>query len=400
MKKIRSSKQIVTYLKGFALLLAVSLLLACSSDSDNPPPPDPDPQPIPSPEPNPDPDPNQEVDSSTGNSEVSEALKKGSPWQTQCLPTKSGGGLINTLSFSSTEFTFNVDFYSDSICTEEDKSDDFSSDYEVGSNPVTSPEGYEGYEIDLIFQDGSLLSLVALNKNQDKILMPLPETTRPSDFSGAFEYSKNGKGTDENGDLSSKDLEGTWNSVCAEIEDGKSVGIVFDVKGDQFNWHQFIFSDDACENEERKDKYSGATIIGKEITTDDGKTARELDLKHDGVIEKRIYAKDKTDSGRDVLLLSVHDNGTGKRPTSLNGLVFGKSDAGKSTVRSNSNAPDFMRNNDELDYFSTSGVSLELKQNDTRAADASRNTSKAFSQKLQELHDLLPNPEGFRSGNW
>lgn len=400
MKEILSMKQVASLLKGFTLFLMVTTLLACSSDSDNPPPPDPDPQPSPSPEPNPGPDP--VVDDSKGNRDVSEALKKGSSWQTQCLPTKSDGGLINTLSFTLTEFTFDVDFYSDSTCTKKDKSDGYSSDYEVGSSPVTSPEGYKGYEIDLIFRDGSLFSLVALNENQDKILMTIPKEDRPSDFSSALEYSNNGKGIDENGDLSSKDLEGTWNSVCAKIEEGKSVGIVFDVKGDQFNWHQFIFSDDACEKEERKDKFPGATIIGKEITTDDGKTARELDLKYDdSALEKRIYAKDKTDSGRDVLLLSLHDKGTGDRPTSLNGLVFGKHDADdKSTTRSNPNAPDFMRNNEELDYFSTSDVSLELKQKDTRAAGISIDTSKDFSQKLQELQELLPNPEAFRSGNW
>jgi hypothetical protein len=395
MKKILrlSMKQATPYLKGFVLLMGLTLLFACKPDHDNPSPPNT----------------NEAGDSGENTVDppiveppISEKITKelSGDWKTDCLVLKNGGTLMTTWSFTQSDFSLKQTQYSDDSCKDaKDKPLERSGTYAIG-NEVTSSEGYTAYEIDLKQSGGTSKSLVALK--DDKLLLNLgnDEGSRPSDFSASFEYSKGGG--ESTNSTTSKDLEGTWDSVCRGIDQDKSLGIVIVAKGAQFTWHQFVFSDASCKEQESKDQYPGTLIFGKSITSDEGVTARELDLDYDdGADEKRIYAKDKSDIGRDILRLSGHDSGTGKRPTKLGtGLVFNKRDSEKGLEKSAPNAPDFMGNNEILEPWSTSDTSIELKQKLRRDADASQNGDEDIFQILREQQDQLPNQEGLRSGNW
>jgi len=384
MKKISSGEQLLTYSKGIFLLLAV-FFLGCNSDDAPPSVPNPDPE--------------TAVSGSSGNREISQVLQEGAIWKSICIPTKTGTE-IQQWSFTKIDFLVEFIRYTDNACTNKDygESVSFSGTYEISSNATPSPEGYQAREIDITFPDEvTLLSLVALSDDESKILMPDFGETRADSFSEAIEYAKS---ENETTAATSKNLEGEWHSTCAEIGKGKSMGIVLDVKGKQFSWHQFGFTDAQCEEQESKGRFSGTLVFGEQFTTDKGITVRELDFDYDnGNAERRIDAMDKTDSGRDVLRLSTHDRATGKRPTSLSpGLVFGKQDTGKSNTRKAENAPNFISNNEVLNQFVIPNGNFELKQKQESGADDSRYESGQFMKKMDVWNDFLSSQEDLHSG--
>jgi len=397
MKKLLSTKQVTPYLKGSVLLFVLTLLLGCSSDSDDPLPPNPEPKPTTKPEPEP------IVGGSRGNREVSEALQKGNVWKTECIPQKKGGGIL-IWSFTLTDFSLKADIYSDSTCTNidsENSPEGVSGTYEVGSDEITSPEGYQAWEIDFTAPDGSVTeqSLVALSDDISKMLMPIPETTtRPSDFSDAVEYTSGGN---ENGEGTPKNLEGRWGTDCIDTGDGKSGFLGYDFKKNQFTETIIIYSDANCKKEDKRGDFKGKTVIGKTLTTDDGFTATELDLKFDnGDLEKLLYATAKPESGRDVIVVS-RTTENGNRPTNLEPAIgYYELDDSKHSMKSSEKDPEFSRNIEIQGHFFASESTLELKDKLNRNADISENSSKDFSRKLQELRNLFPNQEGLRSGNW
>jgi len=236
MKKISSGEQLLTYSKGIFLLLAV-FFLGCNSDDAPPSVPNPDPE--------------TAVSGSSGNREISQVLQEGAIWKSICIPTKTGTE-IQQWSFTKIDFLVEFIRYTDNACTNKDygESVSFSGTYEISSNATPSPEGYQAREIDITFPDEvTLLSLVALSDDESKILMPDFGETRADSFSEAIEYAKS---ENETTAATSKNLEGEWHSTCAEIGKGKSMGIVLDVKGKQFSWHQFGFTDAQCEEQESK----------------------------------------------------------------------------------------------------------------------------------------------------
>jgi len=316
-----------------------------------------------------------------------------------CIPSKTGTE-IKQWSFTKIDFLVEFIRYTDNACTNKDhgKSVSFSGTYEISSNATPSPEGYQAREIDITFPDGViLLSLVALSDDEANILMPDFKKTRADSFSEAIEYEKSER---EASDDASRNFEGEWHSTCIEIGKGKSVGIVFDVEGKRFNWHQFSFADAQCKKQESKDRFSGTLIFGEQFVTDKGITVRKLDFNYEkGSNERRIDAMDKTDSGRDVLRLSTHDRGTGKRPISLSpGLVFGKQDTGKNTSKKTAKAPNFISNNEILNPFVIPNNTFELKQKQESGSDDSKDESGQFMKKLDVWNDFLSNQKGFAQG--
>lgn len=395
MKERLNVKQIKPLLKGFILLLVVSLLLACSSDSDNPSPIDPAPQPGPEPEPEP------IVEGDRGNKEVSEALRDGSTWKTGCLPTKNGSG-TQSWSFTLTDFSVIFDFYTDSSCTNKDneKSTDFSGTYEVGSDEITSPEGYKAYELDIIFpSEGTLKSLVALSEDKGKILIPAADTTRPSDFSKALEY----KGDNEGGEGTSTGLEGRWGTSCKELDGGKSAYLEYSFKRNKFTETIIVYSDSNCKTEDQKGEFVGETVIGKPVTTDDGYAATELDLKFDnGDVEKRLYATYEAKGGQDGLFVSKTTE-DGSRPTNIDpGIAYTKIDGSKRSSTSNLKEPGYSESIEIQGSVLSPELTLEFNKLNKleQDTDRSRSISRDLSQKFQELQNLMPNQEGLRSGSW
>lgn len=393
MKERLNMKQIKPLLKGFILLVVVSLLLACSSDSDNPSPIDPAPQPGPEPEP--------VVEGARGNIEVSEALRDGSTWKTDCSPSENGS-IMQSWSFTLTDFITKFNYYTDSSCKSKDseKSSDFSGTYEVGSNEIKSPEGYKAYELDIVFSDeGSLEGLVALSEDKEKTLISI-DKTRPSDFSRAFEYSKGGG---EESEETPKDLEGRWGTSCKELDGGKSAYFGYSFKKNKFTEVIIVYSDPNCKTEDQKGEFVGESIKGKSVTTDDGFAATELNLNFDnGDVEKRLYSNFETKSGQDGLFVS-RTKEDGSMPTTLEpGINYVKIDDSKRSAMSSSEESGYPGNIEIQGSVLSPELTLEfnklnkLKQD----TDRSRSMSRDLSQKFQERQNLMPNQEGLRSGSW
>jgi len=376
MNKMPRPKQLVPYLRGFVLLIMMTLLLACHSDNDNDNP--------------------TEVNTSRGNKEVSEALQKGSTWKMGCLPDENGSE-AGIWSFTLTDFSLKLDHYSDSACTNKDNESSFSlsGTYEVSSDEITSPEGYKAWEIDLTAPDVSepLLSLVALSDDKSKMLMAEPDTTRPSDFSDAAEFTsgEKGKGTP-------KDLEGRWSTSCLEAKDGNSVFLAYDFEKGQFTETIIIYSDANCKTEDKKAELPGKLVIGKTVSTDDDFTATELDLEFDeGDAEKLLYTTTKTESGQDVLVVS-RTTEDGSRPTSLEpAFVYFRQGGNKRSSNSGVNEAEPLGYIEIQGHILTPELTSEYEEKLQRDAGFSGYTIRDSSE---ELRDLLPNQEGLRSEAW
>ncbi|RUM94832.1 MAG: hypothetical protein DSZ28_01165 [Thiothrix sp.] len=374
MNKIPSTKELVPYLRRFVLLIMMTLLLACSSDNDNP----------------------TEVNTSRGNKEVSEALQKGSTWKTGCIPDEKGSE-VAIWSFTLTDFSLKLDRYSDSACANKDNESSFnlSGTYEVGSEEITSPEGYKAWEIDFTAPDVSepLLSLVALSDDKSKMLMAEPDTNHPSDFSDAVEFTSG-----EKGQGTPKDLEGSWDTSCLEAKDGNSIFLGYDFKKGQFTETIIIYSDANCKTEDKKGKFPGKTVIGKTVSTDDGFTATELDLEFDeGGAEKLLYATTKTESGRDALAVS-RTTEDGSRPTSLEpAFVYLRQGDSKRSSNSEVNEAEPLGYIEIQGHILTPELTSEYEEKLQRDVGFSGYTIRDSSE---ELRDLLPNQEGLRSGTW
>ena len=385
MKEILSMEQVTYLLKGFILLVIVTVLLACS-DSDNPSPPE-DPPII---------DPPTSTLPETGNKEISKALM--GTWKTRCLSKKEGTGSAEaTWSFTMTDFSHKFVQYSDNNCSNKDDSSGLSGTYSVGIEEITSPEDYLAYDIDFISSDGStsVKSLVSLSKDKTTFLLPLPDTTRPSDFSKAFEYTKT------KGDDSSSDLEGRWGTNCLELKDGESAFVEFSVKKSQFTQTFIFYSDANCKKEGIKSDFSGETVIGKTVTTDDSYTATELDLElDDGDISKLLYATAKAESGKDALIVSVPTEG-GSRPTTLKpALEYFELGDSKRSSDSSVKEPESLRSAEIQGYSITTESTSYLEEKLKKEASISGNTGKDLFDELRELHDQIPSQEGLRSGAW
>jgi hypothetical protein len=384
-------KQAGPYLKGFVLLMGLTLLFACNPDDDNP-------------------SPNTNVADDSGENTVdppiveppiSEKITKELPgdWTTGCLVLKDGGTLMTTWSFTQSDFSLKQTQYSDDSCKDaKDKPLERSGTYAIG-NEVTSSEGYTAYEIDLKQSGGTSKSLVALK--DDKLLLNLgnDEGSRPSDFNGAFEYTKGGGESPT--DTTSKDLEGRWGTACIDTDDGKSGFLGYDFKKGKFTETIVLYSDANCKTEDKKLDLPGKTVIGEIVTTDDGYTATELDLKFDdGDVDKLLYATGKTDSGRDAIVVSRASK-DGSRPANLEPAIsYFKEDDSNHSIRSREEELGFPGYTEIQGYALTPDMTLEFKEKREREVGASERSSRDFSQKLQMLHDLLPNQEGLRSGNW
>jgi len=181
MKQILSMKQAAPYLKGFVLLMGLTLLFACYPDGDNP-------------------SPNTDVGGDTGENPpppiieppITEKITKEiqADWKTDCLPLKDGGTLMTAWSFTQSDFSSKQAQYSDDSCKDtKEKPLEGSGTYAIG-NEVASSEGYTAYEIDLKSSGKTNKVLVALKNDKFLINLENKDGSRPSDFNNAFEYTK------------------------------------------------------------------------------------------------------------------------------------------------------------------------------------------------------------------